>query len=197
MLTVMDAAAFVRGVRAQSGLSVRALGAAAGIAASTVHRIEKGEMTPTVELLERLLAATGSELVLNARPDYAASAFGLGRAFRLAIATGDTRHLVRMSAEFARRYTAVDHDAQLRMVGATPKPTGDIRWDSFLAALVEWLCAQARCAPPAWVLDRADPLPGAWWVTDIPALRAWEYAGSPISFRRRGIYLHRESLENV
>jgi len=31
----------------------------------------------------------------------------------------------------------------------------------------------------------------------MESMRAWEYAGSPMSFQSRGVYLHRESLTNV
>ena len=29
------------------------------------------------------------------------------------------------------------------------------------------------------------------------SMRAWEYAGAPVSFKRRGVHLHRDSLTNV
>jgi predicted nucleotidyltransferase len=49
-------------------MSARDLAAASGLSASTVTRIERGEMNPTVTTLERLLEASGSELVISERP---------------------------------------------------------------------------------------------------------------------------------
>jgi len=45
--------------RERRGYSVRGLAARAGVAFATVHRIEVGSMSPTVELLEKLAKALG------------------------------------------------------------------------------------------------------------------------------------------
>lgn len=61
--------------RRRAGLSQRALAAATGISASTIARIEKGRMEPTVALLARLVEACGLELRLSlATPSRSASA---------------------------------------------------------------------------------------------------------------------------
>ncbi len=49
-------------------MSARDLAAVSGVSPSTVTRIERGEMNPTVATLERLLEASGSELVIVERP---------------------------------------------------------------------------------------------------------------------------------
>ncbi len=192
----MKASRLLQRVRSQSGLSIRELGAAAGVAASSVHRIEHEEMGPTVEMLERLFEAAGMQLVLEARPDYILSVFGLARAFRDEISRGETAQLVRMSAELSHRFSISDHAQRRRMVTAAPDSTGDDRWDRFLEALVEWLCVEHKEDIPEWALTRNDMSEG-WWVTKMKTLRAWEYAGSPISFKRRGVFIHRDSLINV
>jgi transcriptional regulator with XRE-family HTH domain len=48
--------------RRQAGLSQRALACATGVSPSTIARIEKGRMEPTVALLTRLVEACGLEL---------------------------------------------------------------------------------------------------------------------------------------
>ena len=57
-------------VRARSsrGLSQRALAARAGVPASTVNRVELGKVSPTTEMLDRLLAAAGAEVVVTTVP---------------------------------------------------------------------------------------------------------------------------------
>ena len=55
------AASLLKLARRQSGLSQRALAAAAGVPHSTVARIESGTMQPTLPLLYRILAAAGLE----------------------------------------------------------------------------------------------------------------------------------------
>jgi transcriptional regulator with XRE-family HTH domain len=59
--------------RREAGLSQRALAAATGVSPSTIARIEKGRMEPTVALLTRLVEACGLELRMSvAKPRLAA-----------------------------------------------------------------------------------------------------------------------------
>ncbi|MDQ3756479.1 MAG: helix-turn-helix domain-containing protein [Actinomycetota bacterium] len=193
----MVSAQLVSTIRAEARLSLRALAEAAGVATSTVHRIERGEMEPTVEMLGRIAEAAGMRLQLDARPDYAASLVGLGRS----IAQGRTAHAgpgpVRMAAELVHRFRRADTGTQLRMITARPAPTGDSRWDAFLGALGEWLAVTAGLQAPSWTQDSGRFLSQGWWITPMQSLQAWEYAGSPVSFKIRGVYVHRDSLVNV
>jgi transcriptional regulator with XRE-family HTH domain len=66
MLTQVTSSELVRSMRTDAGLSLRALADAAGVATSTVHRIERGDLNPTVEVLQRLAEAAGSRLVVAA-----------------------------------------------------------------------------------------------------------------------------------
>lgn len=193
----MKPAELVRTIRAEAGLSVRALADAAGVAASTVHRIERGELQPTVELLNQVVQAAGSRLRVDADPDYTASIVGLARSIQADVAGGDHVAPVRKAAELASRFRRADADTQRRTVTAKPPPTGDPRWDAFVAGLAEWLAVRAGLPAPAWVGDRDRYLRRGWWVTPMKSMRAWEYAGSPMSFQSRGVYLHRDSLVNV
>lgn len=56
------AASLLALARAESGLSQAALADRAGVAESTVQRIERGTMQPTTSMLLGLLAATGKAL---------------------------------------------------------------------------------------------------------------------------------------
>lgn len=67
----MDAATLLRTARTRAGLSQRELAAAARTSQSAVAAIESGRKQPTVATLERLLVATGTELV-PADPEQAA-----------------------------------------------------------------------------------------------------------------------------
>ncbi|NLH65055.1 MAG: helix-turn-helix transcriptional regulator, partial [Candidatus Microthrix parvicella] len=66
----MDVAALVQDARKDANLTVRELAALAGVAASTVSRIERRQMDPTVGMLARLLSAAGQELELTIRQTY-------------------------------------------------------------------------------------------------------------------------------
>jgi transcriptional regulator with XRE-family HTH domain len=192
----MRAAELLRKTRADAGLSVRALAEAAGVAASTVHRIEQGELQPTVEMLRQIVEAAGLRLRVDAVPDHAASVPGLARSIEPDVAAGDHIGPVRKAAELATRFAGADVATQRRMITVRPPSTGDSRWDAFLAGLAEWLAVRAGWPAPAWVHDPDRYLHRGWWVTPMASMRAWEYAGSPASFQTRGVYLHRESLVN-
>jgi len=51
--------------RREAGLSQRALAATTGVSPSTIARIEKGRMEPTVALLTRIVEACGLELRMS------------------------------------------------------------------------------------------------------------------------------------
>ena len=50
--------------------------------------------------------------------------------------------------------------------------------------------------PPTWSAAPGRFLGRGWWVTTMVPMHAWEYAGTPVSLQRRGVYLHRDSLIN-
>lgn len=187
----------VRRIRAEAGLSLRALSRAAEVASSTVHRIEKGQMQPTVETLQHIAEAAGARLAIDARSDYAVSLVGFARHVRDLIAGGAEDQIVRTAAEFASRFRRSEPDTRRRMIAADPPETGDPRWDVFLAGLAEWLATGAGVESPGWVRAPRRFLNRGWWVAPLRSLRAWEYAGTPVAFQMRGVYLHRESLTNV
>jgi transcriptional regulator with XRE-family HTH domain len=193
----MDPAEFVRRARSESRLSLRSLAKAAGVAISTVHRIEQGQMRPTVDTLQRIVEAAGMRLHIDVRHDYATSLVGLALAGRENIAEGDPHRLVAMAAEFVQRFRAADAATRRRMIAAEPPLTGDPRWDAFMGGIAEWVAVQAGDPVPAWAHSEDRYLQYGWWVTPMASMRAWEYAGAPASFQTRGVFLHRESLVNV
>ena len=70
-----------------------------------------------------------------------------------------------------------------------PPPTGDSRVDAALAALTEHL---ARCdgwSPPAWVRDLNRYAQPSWFVAGLRSLEATAIQESPLSFRKRGIFI--------
>ena len=64
----MNAAELIRHSRERHGISQRSLALRAGTDQAAVSRIERGEVSPSVETVERLLAAMGEGLQLEAAP---------------------------------------------------------------------------------------------------------------------------------
>jgi transcriptional regulator with XRE-family HTH domain len=63
-----DAGSWVRELRARHRLSQAALAYRAGTTQQAISRVEHGRVSPTVEMLARLAAACGEELVLDSQP---------------------------------------------------------------------------------------------------------------------------------
>jgi HTH-type transcriptional regulator/antitoxin HipB len=64
---VLDAARIVRERRHANGLSQARLARRAGTAQAAISRIERGQVSPTVAMLERLLYVMGEELDATVR----------------------------------------------------------------------------------------------------------------------------------
>jgi predicted nucleotidyltransferase len=79
----------------------------AGVAVSTVTRIEKGEMNPTVAMLERLLDAAGADLLITLRPRE--------------IAAAPTLSAVRRHAPEIRTIAARHGGSHVRVVGSVAR----------------------------------------------------------------------------
>ncbi len=193
----MESARILREIRQQAGLSVRGLAGAAGVSASTVHRIEKSELAPTVEMLQRLAAATGVRLELTTEVDYSLAVAGLARSISDDICREDESIVIRKAAELVRRFHSAAMYERRRMIVARPPATGDLVWDAFLGALGEWLALTGDLEVPNWVHDHSRYLHQSVWLTPLKSMQAWEYAGSPASFQSHGVYVHRDSLVNV
>jgi uncharacterized protein len=61
----VEAGELIKRTRERNGLSQRRLALRAGTDQAAISRIERGETSPTVETLERLLAAMGERLSLQ------------------------------------------------------------------------------------------------------------------------------------
>lgn len=64
----MDAAELIRTTRRRHGLSQQRLARRVGTRQSAISRLERGEISPTVETLDLLLNAMGERLELTGRP---------------------------------------------------------------------------------------------------------------------------------
>ncbi|HEX9967030.1 MAG TPA: helix-turn-helix transcriptional regulator [Solirubrobacterales bacterium] len=63
-----SAADTIRSSRRRRGISQKSLALRAGTDQAAISRIERGEISPTVETVERLLAAMGECLVMGSEP---------------------------------------------------------------------------------------------------------------------------------
>lgn len=183
-------AELLREVRADAGLSRRALAARAEVAPSTVSRIEAGQIDPTLTMLDRLLAAAGSGLAIAALP----------RDDRLTLAELSTaldNDAGRLKIDWTRLRGFVDWirrdpDRAAEAIADTPARTGTVL-DAILAALAEELADQHGLRRPRWT-RAVGPVDPPWSPPGTPRMQAAAEALTPEPFRRRQLALSRSSL---
>jgi hypothetical protein len=86
-------------------------------------------------------------------------------------------------------------DQRLRAIAEKPAATGDRRFDAYLGAMAEHLAIRYGLAVPPWTQCSSRFLDCFWFVSPVPGFRAIAIAQSPASFRRRGIFIAKGSLE--
>ncbi|MGC4771384.1 hypothetical protein ACLQ25_20745 [Micromonospora sp. DT44] len=98
----------------------------------------------------------------------------------------------RLVAEFLEEYRWEPAELRAGLLDVEPAPTGDERWDVFLAALAEHLAAKDGRGAPSWVATRS--LRQFWFPFNTPAARVDAVVHAPAAFRRRGVYVAAQEL---
>ena len=93
----------------------------------------------------------------------------------------------RLVAEFLQEFAWEPVGDRLALLADQPQPTGDERWDAFLASLADYLAARDGAGRPNWVGFR--PLRRFWFPFNTPAARADATVHAPAAFRGRGILI--------
>jgi hypothetical protein len=109
------------------------------------------------------------------------------------MAQSDGSRRWRLVAEFLEEYGWEAVESRYNLLADEPPPTGDERWDVFLAALAEHLAARDHRAAPAWADERA--LRQFWFPFNTPAARVDALVHASAAFRRRGVYVAPQELE--
>ena len=181
--------------RRQSGLTQAQMAKIAKTTQSAIAAYEAGRREPTVPVLQRMLEATGHNLVIAFEADENIYRIAdLARDIRKTPAKNGERRL-RLVFEFLRD---VNESQQLSLRFAVePMATGDRRFDALLAAITEDSCVRGGVAPPSWVFANKRFLDEAWWVSNLKSARAQALVNTPASFRRRGVMIDRHDLVAV
>ncbi len=187
--------------RKQSGLTQAQMARIAKTAQSAIAAYEAGRREPTVPVLQRMLEATGNNLVIAFEADTSVYRMTeLARDIRETPAKNIQRRL-RLVFEFLREANEIierddAYSLSLRLV-VEPVTTGDKRFDALLAAVGEDLCVRCGEAPPSWVFASRRFLNEVWWVSDLKSARTKALVNAPASYRRRGVMIDRRDLVDV
>lgn len=88
-------------------------------------------------------------------------------------------------------------DTAAKMYLAAPIRTGSTQIDAGFAALAEHLARRDGWRPPAWTRDPEREATPWWFVTELRGMHPRALVESPLSFRRRGVFITRDALERV
>jgi len=180
--------------REKSGLTQTQMARIAKTSQSAIAAYEAGDREPTVPVLQRMLAATGHNLMIAFEADrniYRVA--DLARDIRKTSIKNRERRL-RLVFEFLRE---VDAKELTLRVAVEPESTGDLRFDAMLAALSEDLCVSNGVSPPSWVFADQRFLDSVWWVSNLKSARTRALVNAPASYRRRGVMIDRHDLTSV
>ena len=190
------AAALLQQARLAVGLSARALARQAGAAQARLSEIERGVHDPAVGTIDRALRAAGWQLVVL--PTRAPTAGTVALAIRQVILGGRPsaeerafRSLLSLSDGLASAEPAL----RVALAAAPAPPTGDVRFDAAIAAVVDYHLSRSRLPVPGWVRDPSRTLAEPW--TPDPYAGAELAAEVPGAFRRHGVLLAQRELESV
>lgn len=188
---MVDAGGLLKSARRDARLSTRSLAAMAGVAYSTVARIEAGQVDPTVGMLTKLLDATGNDLRIEAHaagvPQLAELVDAWGRD-----ANGQDR------PDWTRLRGFLDYlklHPQHRAVAVATRPTaaGSAFMDALLAGIAEQVSDEAAIPRPRWT-RQIPPLLEPWISPGTPRMQARDRASTPPPLAARNLFLSADSL---
>ena len=187
-----DVAQLVRSTRKAAGLTQTQLAARAHIPQSSISVIETGRRTPSIDLIDRLLASVGQHLArLPTRtPTVAESADEI----RDVLVEGHTGRLFRSLIQISNNLAAADPPLRVAL-SVTPAPIiGHAGADAFIAAVVDWRLRDEGLPCPDWVDDPQRACHTEWVADGHPENADLVRTDTPEPFRRRGVLISTDDL---
>jgi hypothetical protein len=87
--------------------------------------------------------------------------------------------------------------AAAAMFAAAPDETGDQRVDAAFAGLAEHLARRDGWPAPAWTREERRSTATWWFVASLPGFHPRAMVESPLSFRKRGVFITSDALERA
>ena len=105
--------------------------------------------------------------------------------------------LLQLLDDYTSTVAQLGVEAGASMWTREPPRTGDARVDAAFAALAEHLARRDGWTVPAWTIGSSRETPQWWFVTDLVGLHPTALIESPLSFRKRGVFITRDALVRV
>ncbi len=185
------AAALLREARGGTRRTQAELERLSGIRQAAISRAERGRQDLTVSALERLVHATGWRVAVL--PTQAGSVADAADACRQYLAVGSEDGAYRAVIQLAD-WLASEHGAERVALTVTPPaPTGDIRYDAFIAGVVEHRLIEESLPHPKW-LPTATRLAEPWFVDPSSSDDPTVTAATPPALSCRGVIIDAAEL---
>lgn len=184
-------AEILRNARTSAGITIRDLAGCAGVAASTIVRIESGEVDPTTGMLSNLLEVTGHRLSYALEEQSIPSIGDLVAEWRL---DADDRPRPRWTAVRAFLDQIHRHPAwSAPSTSRAPLPSGSPMIDNLLAGIAEKIRDDGDLPRPKWA-RKVRPDDSEWISPGTPRLQKRARETTPPQLAARNIFLTADSL---
>lgn len=186
MLHVVRYGELIRRSREEVGLSMRELAERAGVAASTVSRIEANRVSPSAETIDRLLLACGLER--KDAPANIPSIASLNDAWNEETARPDWTR-IRALLDTLDLHPEYRSAATIEQPEISDYPV----MNNLLAGIAETIADLEGYRPPQWA-RQIEPLSQEWSPPGTPRMLEARRAATPPRLATRRIVVDRESL---
>lgn len=188
------AAALLRETRAGARRTQADLERLSGVRQAAISRAERGRQDLTVAALDRLVHAAGWRI--SVLPTQAGTAADAADLCRHRLATGSEDGAYRTVIQLAD-WLASEHGAERVALTVTPPaPTGDRRYDAFIAGVVEHRLVEESLPHPKW-LPTSATLTERWFVDIFSTHDPAVLASTPPALLDRGVVIDAAELESV
>jgi len=186
----IGAAETVRGWRERERCSQAELGRRTGVPASTIRRIETGEVDPTLTMLQRIAGAAGRHIRIDDAPiERTTPSLAMLAAIHRDSTTIDWTALRALIDLLVRRPKLIEP-----AIATPPARTNDRRFDSLLAAIAEKLADDdSGVERPRWTAS-VPRLDEPWEASGTRMMRRRSRAATPPQFATRNIWLAANNL---
>lgn len=187
-----NAGAIVRTGRQSAGLSQSELARRSHVSQPSISRIEAGDRSPSIELIDRLLAPAGQHL--SAIPTRTPTVAESAATIRQLIDDEREPYVFRALIQVANDLADAEPALRVALAVTPPASAGHRGVDAFLAAIVEYRLTGQGLPCPAWVDDPDRTVSPDWIASGLTQLADITRDGTPAPFLRRGVLIHEADL---
>jgi transcriptional regulator with XRE-family HTH domain len=191
---VSTAATLLRATRVGTRITQIQLERLSGVKQAAISRAEQGRQDLTVSALSRLVHAAGWRLTVL--PTHSGSVAEAADTCRQQLAAGSEEGAYRAVIQLAD-WLADEHGAERVALTVTPPaPTGDRRYDAFIAGVTEHRLLEESLPLPKW-LATTTQLEEHWFVDAVSVGDPEVESATPPALSVRGVMIDAAELVSV